>query len=104
VYVIETRPADAAHSAYERIVSFVDKEKCVALRVEFYEAGDRLRKELIVNPNQVLKRGSVWIAHMAVIRDIRQFTTTQFLVDSTRHEEDLPDSIFTVEALQQAAP
>jgi hypothetical protein len=101
VYVVEAHPSDDANSAYERIVSFIDQERCVALRIEFYEVGDRLRKELIVNPNQVFERNSVWVAHMAVMRDIRQFTTTQFLVDTTEHGEAAPDSMFTVEALQK---
>jgi hypothetical protein len=100
VYVVETRPAEASKSTYERILTFVDKKTCIPLRMEFYEPGGRLRKELIVNPHQILKRGSVWIAHMAAIRDIREFTTTQFLVDSSEHESALPAAMFSVEGLK----
>jgi hypothetical protein len=103
VYLVETRPPEAAESAYERILTFVDKKTCIPLRMEFYEAGDRLRKEIIVNPHQILQRGSAWIAHMAVIRDVREFTTTQFLVDSTEHEGVLPADMFSVEGLTRAA-
>ena len=101
VYVVETRTAKADDSAYEKVVTFVDKKTCIPLRMEFYEPGDRLRKELIVNPHQILQRGSAWVAHMAVIRDIREFTTTQFLVDSTEQEGGLPAAMFSVEGLKR---
>ena len=99
VYVIETRPAKTANSAYELIVGFVDKETCVPLRIEFYEAGRRLRKELTVDPAGTVKHGDVWIPHSVLLRDIRDYTTTLLLVDRSE-QKVLPPDMFTVEALQ----
>ena len=99
VYVLETRPSAEAQSAYQTIVAFVDKETCIPLRMEMFEVGGRLRKVLSVNPSQVMKRGPVWIAHRALMRDIRDYTTTQLLVDSTE-QDSLPDETFSVEALR----
>jgi hypothetical protein len=100
VYVLETRPLDTANSAYRSIVAFVDKETCVALRMEFYEPASGLRKVLTVDNAQIFKRGSVWMAHIAMLRDIRDYTTTQVFIDS-REQATLPAEMFTVEALQQ---
>jgi hypothetical protein len=99
VYVIETQPEN---SAYERIVSYIDQESCLPLLMKFYEGGGQLRKELTTNPRANLKHGSVWVPHMALMRDVRDLTTTQLMVDS--HEQDvlLPAGIFSVEALQES--
>jgi hypothetical protein len=90
VYVVETRPTQ---SAYQRVVAFVDKKTCVALRIEFFESSKRLRKVLTVNPRQVLKRGSVWLPHMALMRNIEELTTTMFLVDSSQ-QGPIPEGAF----------
>jgi hypothetical protein len=99
VYVIETHPEN---SGYERIVSYIDQESCLPLLMKFYESGGQLRKELTTNPRANLKHGSVWVPHTALMRDVRDLTTTHLMVDS--HEQDvlLPDGIFSVEALQES--
>jgi hypothetical protein len=96
VYVVESRSDD---SAYERILTFVDKETCVALRMEMYEPGGRLRKELDVNPDFVRRKGPIWIANMALMHDLRDATTTQLLVDSTEQDVDLPEGMFSLAGL-----
>jgi hypothetical protein len=97
VFVVESRAAD---SAYERITTFVDKETCVALRMEMYEAGGRLRKELDVNPDFVRRKGPIWIANMALMHDLRDATTTQLLVDSTEQDVDFPEGMFSLADLR----
>ncbi len=101
VYVVETRSAD---SSYDRIVTSIDKERCVALRAELYEKGKGLRKELSVNPNRVLKRGAVWVPQVAVMTDLRDGTSTMFLIDSTEQDVAMDDSLFSVEPAVGARP
>lgn len=101
VYVIEGRSAD---SAYERIMTFVDKETCVALRIEMYEPGGRLRKELHVNPEFVRRKGPVWVANMVLMHDLRDGTSTQLLVDSTEQDVEFPEGLFSVAGLREAQP
>ena len=103
VYVVETRPARSEGSGYERVVSHVDKETCVALKMSFYETGNKPRKQLTTNPDWIRKRGSIWIAHMSMMEDLRDFTTTQVLVDSST-QETLPAEMFSVDALEAGAP
>ena len=96
-YVAEIRPMT---SGYERILSYVDQKTCVPLKMKFYEAGGSLRKELTTNPQYIQQKGSVWIAHMALMEDLRDFTTTQLLVDSTVQDVLLPTDMFSVEGMQ----
>lgn len=102
VFVIEARPTAEASSAYDRILTFVDQETCVALRTEMYETGRGLRKELIINADSVRKQGDVWVPHMVLLRDLRDSTTTQILVDSSE-QETLPPDMFTLQALNRTA-
>jgi hypothetical protein len=103
VYVIEKRPDKKANSSYESIISFVDKQTCIPLRIDFYEPGDRLRKELIVDSSEISKRGSVWIAHAALLRDVRDHTTTTILVASSE-QRALPAELFSAVAFQRGDP
>jgi hypothetical protein len=98
VYVIETHPEN---SGYERIVSYIDQESCLPLRMKFYDSGGQQRKELTTNPRANLKHGPVWVPHTALMRDLRDLTTTHLMVDSHEQDDLLPDGIFSVEALQE---
>jgi hypothetical protein len=98
-YVVEIRPEE---SAYGRVVSYVDKESCLPLRINFYARSGRLSKELTTDQRSHLKHGDVWVAHDVLMRDARDLTTTHLLVDS--HEQDvlLPDGLFSLEGLRRA--
>ena len=99
VYVVETRPGKDDSSAYERVVTFVDKEKCVALRIELYERGKGLRKTLMVNPSHLHKKGSLWIPQFLLMEDLVDYTTTVFMVDSTQQDVETTEEAFRKEGL-----
>ena len=100
VYVVETHPAVDEGSSYATVVTYVDKKTCVALRMELYEERAELRKVLSANPEQVLKRGKAWIPHMLLMKDLRDETQTQILVESVNQDVRFSDLNFSVEALQ----
>lgn len=99
VYMVESRPLK---SMYERVVSAIDKKSCLPLRTEFFESGGDPRKVLTTDPRSNKKHGAVWVPHSALMRDMRDLTTTHLMVDS--HEQDvlLPEGVFSVEALEAA--
>jgi hypothetical protein len=76
----------------------------VALRIDFFAADGRMRRDLVVNPDYLAKRGDFWIAQMATIRDLKDFSTMQVLVDSTEQDVALKDELFTVEGFPKAVP
>ncbi len=102
VYVVETRPAPGDSSAYERVVTFVDKEKCVALRIELYQKGKGLRKTLMVNPSHLHRKGDLWIPQFLLMEDLVDYTTTVFMVDSTQQDVEETEEAFRREGLALA--
>ncbi|MEE8558812.1 MAG: outer membrane lipoprotein-sorting protein [Myxococcota bacterium] len=97
VYVVAVRPSPDRNSAYDEVITFVDKETCIPLRIEFYEPERGLRKIVSVNPRRVVKQGDLWIPHVVMIQDIRDSTTTSLLVDSAEHKVKLQKAMFTLE-------
>ena len=71
VYVLEGRPAPDSGSAYERVVTFVERERCVALRTESWERAGGLRKLLEADPQQITREGSDWIARSQKLSDLQ---------------------------------
>ena len=99
VYVVEAQPAQ---SSYARVLAQIDKKSCLPLRIQFFEPGGRLRKEITADPDFLQQHGKVWVAHAMLIRDMRDGTSTHFMVDT--HEQDvlLPDATFDVEGLRRS--
>ncbi len=87
-YVLESRPET---SSYERILAYVDKETCIALRTELYETGRRLRKVLIADPEEVRELDGAWFAHDLVMLDLRDQTQTRLVVQSVSTGLELPE-------------
>ncbi len=100
MWVVETQPEDASSSAYESLLTFIDKETCIPLKIEMYGPGGRVRKVLNVDPNQIQKRGDVWIAHHAMMKDVRDYTETQLLVESVETHVEFPADRFDPSSLR----
>ncbi len=86
-FVLESHPED---SSYERILAYVDKETCVALRTELYENSRRPRKVLIADPDEVRQLEGVWVAHNLLMMDLRDKTQTRLVVESMNTGLELP--------------
>jgi hypothetical protein len=98
---LETRPAQGIVSAYERIVSWVDRETCVLLRAEMYAHGEEPRKLLTANPARVAREGTVWVAHDVLLRDLREGTQTRLVVDEIDLDVSNVGVPFTPDALRR---
>ncbi len=91
-------PGDAG---YERIVSFIDVETCVPLKIDFYETGGRLRKVLTADPDSVGPEGPIRLAHSMRIRDLKSEVETEVLVEQVEIDADLSDRLFTPVQLER---
>ncbi len=98
-FTLESRPDPAAGSMYERVVTFVDQETCVTLRMDLFEKGRGLRKQLSVEPKMLIQRGRVWLPQLAQMDDLLNYSSTTFLIDSTQQEAALADDLFAVPVL-----
>ena len=94
VYVLELSPATSAESTYSKIVSFVDRDTCVAIKTEFYGSGDAPRKVLTADPEQLVREETRWTAHDLEMRDLQSNTTSRLRVLEVQSDVEVPDRTF----------
>lgn len=94
VYVLAGAPSNEEESSYERVVSYIDRETCVVLRIDSYEPGAKLRKVFRADPASVEKTEDVSIAKALVLEDVLDGTRTRVAIDAIRLDVDLPDRLF----------
>jgi len=100
VKVISSRPREGSGSAYEKVVTFVDPDTCVPLKVEFYEPGSHLRKVASVSRENVKKEGDSWIPHVLVMRDLRDETETRMEVEEIEIGAKVSRKMFSTRELE----
>lgn len=93
-FVLQTRPDTADESAYERVLTFVDRDTCLMLRSEFFERGDEPRKVLEADPASITQEGELWSARAYTMRDRENETTSWLRVLESDTDGDLPDRLF----------
>jgi hypothetical protein len=106
VYVVETKPAPGSGSEYQRIVTSVDKEFCVILRRECYQAGfndgAKPRKLLSVDPKDVKHEQGFARATSALLQDLRDGSQTTVKLVDLNLDAKLAEGFFTPENLAEA--
>lgn len=101
VYVLASTPAPEDGSPYESVISFIDKKTCVALKIESYEPGGRLRKVITADPTQLEQEGGIWFAREVLVRDLRDETQTIMLIEEIEVDQPLPDKRFRLAELER---
>lgn len=95
VFVLSATPAPGSGSAYERVVSYVDRESCVTLRTVFFGPGDKPSKELTVAFDDVERVGARWQPRKLRLSDVENGSETSLEIRKSEHDVDLPDRIFS---------
>ncbi len=95
VFVLEGRPSRGEESAYERIVSFVDQERCIPIQTELYEKGERLRKVMVMPAEKITKEAESWVPRLVLVKDLVNKTQTELLVDEIELDKKLPRKLFS---------
>jgi len=95
VFVIEVRAPGGEESAYERLVFFVDQERCIPIQTELYEKGERLRKVMLMPWGEIRKQEESWVPHLVVVKDLVNKTQTEFMVDEIELDKKLPRKLFS---------
>ncbi len=100
VFVLEGRPSRGEESAYERSVSFVDQERCIPIRIELYEKGERLRKLLLMPVEEISREGESWVPRHVLVKDLVNETRTELLVDEIELNKKLSRKLFSASGLE----
>jgi hypothetical protein len=100
VLVLIGRPDPEFGSAYERIVTFVDKQTCVPLRIESYEPGDQLRKVFTVDAAEIKHEGDLWVPYRQTMSDMRDETQTDIVVEKVEIDVKIHRKMFSARELE----
>lgn len=91
VRVIAATPDPTSGSEYGRVVSSVDPETCVVLRLDLdARSGERI-KEAIVAPADVERQGERWRPRRVTMRDLRKGSTSTLVFEAGEWNVEIPE-------------
>ena len=93
VHILSFEPRKEDNSRYKIVRTQVDQKTCVALKVEFLDAGG-VRKTLSVKPADLKQAGSHWYASDALIEDVKNGTRTRVKVTGVATGDKLANRYF----------
>jgi outer membrane lipoprotein-sorting protein len=94
VYVLSVTPQLDGESSYQRIVTSVDHDTCLALKTEFYEHGEEPRKVLLADPERITRQGRLWMAREFEMSDVRDETRSWLRILEVENDTDVSDRVF----------
>lgn len=95
VYVLDQFPTAETDSDYERVRSFVDRETCVLLQVDFFLPGDKLKKRMEADFSKVTQETSGFLAREMTMHDVVERTKTTLEIDSIEIGAKIPRKMFS---------
>ena len=101
VYVLETRPAEESGSKYEVVVAYFGQQDCVIRQVDFFEPGNKLRKQLIADAGSITTAGSIRLPLRFTMTDLRNQTETRLSITDVELDVPLDDASFNHEQLKE---
>ncbi|MBG7609226.1 MAG: outer membrane lipoprotein-sorting protein [Anaerolineae bacterium] len=101
MHVFAVIPKEGKGSLYETIYSYFDKKTCVIRKVEFYEPGQKLRKVLLAEVDQIKKVGDILIPHKFVMRDVKKESETVLNIISVSVDPPISESLFDPALLKE---
>jgi len=93
-YVIESVPREKKNSQYTKRLHWVDKEKMIILKTDFYGKKFRKIKEFAVN--KVEKRQGIWTVMESVMHSLKDQHKTLVKIMEIHYNQALSDHIFTI--------
>ena len=97
--VLESVPVDPDNSVYGKRVSWVHPDIAVPLRMDFYRPGaDQPFKRFTVQRLERIQ--GYWTETDSVMLDLESGHQTRLVSDVTLYDQELPDALFSVRALE----
>lgn len=102
VYVLEAAPAADSGSEYRKVTSFVDRETCVPLQIDFFEKGETPRKQVTIDAARITREGEVHVPRLVRMQDLAKQTESRLVTHAVQVDPDLPDGMFSRDALESS--
>lgn len=98
-WIVEARPKEGTTSGYSLRKLWVDKERYLILKIEYYDPKGALLKTL---ENKGFEQVSgLWRAKGAIMKDVQRKTETRWRFSERAINPGLPDSTFSVAQLER---
>ena len=98
-YVLEGTAVEGEGVSYYRRKSWVDKERFIGLKEEYYARSGRLLKEMKVN--KVAEIEGRWYPVESVLEDkLKQSSQTEFIIKTIEFNPEIPANTFTLENIR----
>jgi outer membrane lipoprotein-sorting protein len=100
-WVIEATPKEGTTSGYSKRRIFVEKERVLIRKIEFFDTRDRMQKTLELRKFEQID--GHWRAAQSMMEDHLRGTKTVWRFDTREINPGLPDSAFTPRALERGS-
>lgn len=101
MHVFAVVPQESKGSRYETILSYFDKKTCVIRKVEFFEPGNKLRKVLVTDADQIKMVDGILVPHKFLMRDVKKESETELTVISVSVDPPISDALFDPAQLKE---
>jgi hypothetical protein len=91
--VVSMQPSGAEPAPYSLIRSWVDRQTCVPLKVEFYQ-GAAVRKRFQASASALRQAGRYWYLGESVMRDLVEGSSTTLRIGKLSGEGGIPGGYF----------
>jgi outer membrane lipoprotein-sorting protein len=100
-WVIESKPKDSGYQ-YSRMVSWIDKESRIAMKIELYDRKGELVKLLEIQKAED-KQGRL-TPTVTKMTTVKAKTSTTIYVDIIKYDDPIPATVFTTKFLETGRP
>jgi len=103
VWVVETVPGENVETrpGFERMLTYVEQERCVPLRAEFFDRGGKASKRMIADLASVEARDGRHLARQLEMEDLQDGTKTVLEVEAIEIDPEIRSSQFSASALER---
>ncbi len=98
VHVIESRPKNKSTSSYTKTISYIDPNKWIVKKVDFFTTGKKPLKTLIIKESK--KYGNSWIVTHTEVLHHKLKHKTVIKVQETKLNNGLKDQLFNKSSLE----
>lgn len=93
LYVLKLLPKSGNNKDYSYLIMWVDKEKFVPRRIEFYDKAGNLWK--ILELRKISRKKNYWIPLELEMKDLKKQHATRMIIENLEVDTGLPDKYFT---------
>jgi hypothetical protein len=101
VHVVAHYPAEDSGSAYARVTTYIESKRCVPLKQEMFDDGDRLRKVMTADRASIYEGNGVRLPLKLLMQDLRDESQTELLVTEIEVGVEIRKNTFSVTTLER---